>query len=99
MPVYSFKCEKCDQLYDVERAMKDSGKPMKCPKCKVNMQRQWGCGGIVFKGEGWDGQDIKRKREDKAIGRKVKRARQLHQDKVVPNDEILRLNDRVLKDD
>lgn len=37
MPVYEFACEKCGEVVEKLRPMKDSGKAEKCPECGTKM--------------------------------------------------------------
>lgn len=62
MPTYEYKCEDCRYQFDAFQSIVDP--PLKkCPKCgKGKVVRLIGKGGgIIFKGEGWPGQDISRK--------------------------------------
>ena len=64
MPTYQYKCEECG--YEFERFQQITSSPHKlCPSCnKKSLVRLIGSGsGIIFKGVGWPGQDIARKRK------------------------------------
>ena len=34
MPFYDYKCAKCDNVFEIEKGMKEKPKDLKCPKCK-----------------------------------------------------------------
>jgi len=59
MPLYSYKCHKCGELFeDIWQKMTDE--PLtKCPECGGKMVRQITPCGIILKGTGWPGKDIK----------------------------------------
>ena len=64
MPTYEFQCPKCDTLTEVFRPMKDRNRLVKCPKCKRKMKRKLSPGGgVIYRGGGWPGQEIKRQNE------------------------------------
>ena len=55
MPNYDYKCEKCDQVFEVFQSMNDE-KLTDCPKadCYGQVKRLLGTGaGIIFKGSGY----------------------------------------------
>ena len=55
MPNYDYKCEKCDQVFEVFQSMNDE-KLTDCPKadCYGQVKRLLGTGaGIIFKGSGF----------------------------------------------
>lgn len=41
MPIYCYEC-RCGHQFEQSRPMADSGKPMRCPKCKRNAHRDIG---------------------------------------------------------
>jgi putative FmdB family regulatory protein len=64
MPRYDFECDECGHVEEVVCSM-DAVTELKtpCPKCNRQMRRLFYLGGIIFKGDGWPGQDIKRGKE------------------------------------
>ena len=61
MPHYDFKCPKCGLIKEVFKPMSDVWLHEICEECGTQMERQIGAGAaIIFKGDGWPGQDIKR---------------------------------------
>ena len=61
MPTYEYKCNKCEERFDLFQKMND--KPIEnCPFCKGNVTRLIGSGiGIIFKGSGFYETDYKHK--------------------------------------
>lgn len=62
---YTYKCKNCFQNFEIEQSMND--KPLKrCMECgKLSLERIiTGGTGVIFKGEGWPGKEIKRKNKD-----------------------------------
>ncbi len=52
MPTYEYRCEKCDQNFDVVQSFQDD--PLtKCPTCGSPVRKVFGSVGIVFKGSGF----------------------------------------------
>lgn len=64
-PNYDYVCRGCDYQFEHFQSMK-SRKLKKCPECgKLQLERLIGNGaGVIFKGQDWPGQEIKRKNED-----------------------------------
>ncbi len=60
MPTYDYRCEKCNDVFEVEQKMSD---PLlkECPKCKGPIKRLISAAGIVFKGSGFHVNDYKAK--------------------------------------
>ena len=52
MPLYDYKCKKCEYLFEVEQRMSDP-KLEFCPKCKGKVERLISPVGIIFKGSGF----------------------------------------------
>lgn len=55
MPNYDYKCDKCDEIFEVFQSMNDP-KLTECPKenCDGSVKRLLGTGaGIIFKGSGF----------------------------------------------
>jgi len=62
-PTYIYKCDRCQATAEAVHSITKSPK-VTCPKCKKSMRRViTGGAGVIFKGEGWPGQDIKREKE------------------------------------
>lgn len=63
--IYQYKCDACRGIVEVEHGMKENP-VIKCLKCKKPVTRVVSGGaGVIFKGDGWPGQEIKRSREKK----------------------------------
>lgn len=64
MPTYSYKCGECDHGFEHFQSMSSKLLTI-CPECGAKkLVRLIGSGaGILFKGDGWPGQDIARKGE------------------------------------
>lgn len=39
MPVYEYRCPKCDKVYEATRSMDERDKPLLCKKCGVDAER------------------------------------------------------------
>lgn len=55
MPLYDYKCNKCQTIFDVLLKLKDIDKEMNCPECdskdvvkliSKNIHTKWNCGGF-----------------------------------------------------
>ena len=58
MPIYSYKCESCGEVFDKLVKAGGNGK-VKCVECKSDMQRVFSPVGIIFKGSGFYSTDYK----------------------------------------
>ncbi len=66
MPVYDYKCKKCEKIFEVEHKIGDT--PMKfCPSCGGELKKIYHPVGIVFKGSGFHVTDYRKetKKEEK----------------------------------
>jgi len=61
MPLYAFRCESCKHEQDYLMGTKNYRVP-KCEKCGEKMARVYSVGGVIFKGDGWPGKNIKQGR-------------------------------------
>jgi putative FmdB family regulatory protein len=52
MPLYDFKCEKCE--YEVEKQIKLDDKAPDCPKCGRSMTKLMSATSFILKGSGWE---------------------------------------------
>jgi putative FmdB family regulatory protein len=52
MPIYEYKCQKCESHF--EKMQKVSDAPFEiCEKCGGQLEKQWSLSGFQFKGAGW----------------------------------------------
>ena len=59
MPTYDFKCESCDNSWEVTKRMVDPN-PSQCPDCSSEEIKQViGAGNFNLKGTGWYETDFK----------------------------------------
>ena len=58
MPIYSYKCGKCGEVFDKLVKAGGNGK-VKCVECKSDTQRVFSPVGIIFKGSGFYSTDYK----------------------------------------
>ena len=58
MPIYSYKCESCGEVFDKFVKAGGNGKA-KCKECKSDTQRVFSPVGIIFKGSGFYSTDYK----------------------------------------
>ncbi|PYS61643.1 MAG: transcriptional regulator [Acidobacteria bacterium] len=60
MPIYEFRCKKCNALTEVFQKLSDKP-PSRCRKCGGRLEKQISKTAIQFKGEGWYITDYARK--------------------------------------
>ena len=60
MPIYEFRCKKCNALTEVFQKLSDKP-PSKCRKCGGRLEKLVSRPAIQFKGEGWYITDYARK--------------------------------------
>ena len=60
MPIYEFRCKKCDALLEVIQKLSDKP-PSKCRKCGGRLEKVFSAAAIQFKGTGWYVTDYARK--------------------------------------
>ena len=51
MPIYEFRCSKCNKK--LERIQKMTDPPPQCEVCRVEMQKQISASNFELKGGGW----------------------------------------------
>src|SRR5215470_9072853 len=60
MPIYEFKCTKCNNTIEVFQKLSDKS-PTRCKKCGGRLEKMISSPAIQFKGEGWYVTDYARK--------------------------------------
>ena len=60
MPIYEFRCTKCNAYIEVFQKLSDK-QPTRCRKCKGRLEKLVSKSSIKFKGEGWYVTDYARK--------------------------------------
>jgi len=65
MPVYDYKCKKCEKVYEVERKLKDVAMKY-CPSCGGELKKVYSAVGIVFKGSGFHVTDYRKEGKSEA---------------------------------
>ena len=60
MPIYEFRCKKCNEQIEVFQKHSDKP-PTRCRKCGGRMEKQFSRTSVQFKGEGWYVTDYARK--------------------------------------
>jgi putative FmdB family regulatory protein len=60
MPIYEFRCKKCNDQIEVYQKMSDKP-PTRCRKCGGRMEKQFSRTSVQFKGDGWYVTDYARK--------------------------------------
>ena len=60
MPIYEFRCQKCNEQIEVFQKLSDKP-PTRCRKCGGRMEKQFSRTSVQFKGEGWYVTDYARK--------------------------------------
>lgn len=65
MPTYEYRCEHCDQTYDVFQSFADDALT-ECPTCGNPVRKVYGNVGVVFKGSGFYKNDSRPKESVKS---------------------------------
>lgn len=60
MPIYEFRCKKCNDQIEVFQKLSDK-QPTRCRKCGGRLEKLFSKTSIQFKGEGWYVTDYARK--------------------------------------
>ena len=60
MPIYEFKCRKCNAMIEVFQKSSDKS-PTRCKKCGGRLEKMISAPAVQFKGEGWYVTDYARK--------------------------------------
>ncbi len=60
MPIYEFRCKKCNDQIEVFQKLSDKP-PTRCRKCGGRMEKQFSRTSVQFKGSGWYVTDYARK--------------------------------------
>jgi putative FmdB family regulatory protein len=69
MPIYEYRCKKCNDQIEVFQKLSDKP-PTKCKRCGGRMEKQFSRTSVQFKGEGWYVTDYGRKG---SVGEKVEK--------------------------
>lgn len=65
MPTYEYECKRCKAIAEVQHGINENP-GIKCMRCRRPMTRIISGGaGVIFRGDNWPGQDIKRAKEKK----------------------------------
>lgn len=59
MPIYSYKCSKCGNVFEKMEKVSDNGKVAYCDMCNAEALRIFSPVGIIFKGSGFYSTDYK----------------------------------------
>lgn len=98
--IYEYFCPWCNKETELQRPMKDRNKTVICPRCDNKMEiKITGGAAVIFKGTGWPGQDLKKRREDLDVKKQVRRAKHLKDSGQVAEHEVLPLGDPMLQTD
>lgn len=58
MPTYSYKCPKCNQVFDAFHSMSCTD-PQMCPECNVKSTKLMSASSVIFKGSGFYSTDYR----------------------------------------
>lgn len=62
MPIYQYKCKKCEAVMDIVRSMEDRDKEVECMKCGGESHREVSSvAPAQFKGRGWTPKKLERR--------------------------------------
>ncbi len=59
VPVYNYKCPKCEIIVEQEHKMDANPPVMDCTECKVSLFKMFTFGGVAFRGDGFYSNDKK----------------------------------------
>lgn len=59
MPVYQYKCDKCEAKTYIEKPMTEADKSETCESCHATMKRIYNFGAVTFNGSGFYKTDAK----------------------------------------
>jgi len=60
MPLYDFKCDKCDKVFEIKKSFEDRS-AQHCNDCGMEMTRQMTIPAIQFRGSGFYSTDNRKK--------------------------------------
>lgn len=60
MPTYQYKCDNCENNFDIEKSVHDNSIP-KCKFCNLDLRKIFALGGILFNGSGFYSTDNRKK--------------------------------------
>lgn len=93
MPIYVYRCDKCKGWAEIGLSIKeDIPRALQC-ECGGVLGRVYTPPGLVFKGEDWPSQDVKRKDEDDRIFTRARIARRMKASGKVPMEETIKAKD------
>lgn len=52
MPIYEYKCKKCEKSFEKRQSVSESALTV-CEECGGELEKQWSLSGFQFKGAGW----------------------------------------------
>lgn len=58
MPTYSYRCSKCEKIFDAFHSMMCSD-PQKCPECGAEGKKLMSASSVIFKGSGFYSTDYR----------------------------------------
>ncbi|MCK4777267.1 MAG: zinc ribbon domain-containing protein [Actinomycetia bacterium] len=86
MPIYEYKCVKCNNIFDVMQNIDDK-KITKCIHCNGKVKRVYSPAGIIFKGQGFYKTDYKKPKDKKILKESPPKAdKEKKPEKVQPKD-------------
>lgn len=53
MPLYEFRCEKCDKIYEINLSYLESDKAQYCEQCGILLNKIISRNNFHLKGSGW----------------------------------------------
>jgi putative FmdB family regulatory protein len=60
LPLYQYKCEKCNHEFELKKSFKDDSNHVHCPECGEHAGRVFVPPAIIFKGSGFYVTDYKK---------------------------------------
>lgn len=63
MPIYEYKCFKCDDFVEVWKNITDDSEEL-CPKCQKKMQKNISQSTFILKGGGWYSEGYNKKEKE-----------------------------------
>ena len=72
MPLYSYHCVKCDEVYENIRSIKQRDVKLVCPECNTRCGRIMDTNSFQLKGDGWYKDGYNKKKSKPKLNREPK---------------------------
>ena len=76
MPLYSYHCVKCNEVYENMRSIKQRDVKLVCPECNTRCGRIMDTNSFQLKGDGWYKDGYNKKKPKPKLNREPKEVKQ-----------------------